>query len=160
MLPHSVDHIQEELMSINVSKLGVGIKSSTGVSIAFPDVCKVPAPPGPLGMPAPYPPYAKTATTAQAKTAGSQKVITTGYKQVSVGGRLSMSQGDEAGTLKGMASARAAAKAAETQQIKVAMNGLNARLQAMSSTDPNQWQAVLYEYSVLASALYVTMISD
>jgi len=38
-------------------------KSSSGLSMAFPDVCKIPATPG--GVPIPYPNFAKTASDQQ-----------------------------------------------------------------------------------------------
>ena len=41
-------------VTVGVNFLSVVHKSSSGVSIAFPDVCKTPAPPAPF-VPIPYP---------------------------------------------------------------------------------------------------------
>ena len=46
--------------------------------------------------------------------------------------------------------------AVEIQQIKGMLSHLNIKLQALKSNDPNEWQAVLQEYAVAASALYMT----
>jgi hypothetical protein len=40
------------------------------------------------------------------------------------------------------------------------MNGMNAKLQSMQTADPNQWQALVFEYIVLTSALYLTLTND
>ena len=37
---------------------------------------------------------------------------------------------------------------------------LHNRLSSMSSKDPNEWQKVLQDYAVAASALFVTLNSD
>ena len=48
-------------ITIGVNNLSVVHKSSNGVTIAFPDVCKTPAPSGPI--PIPYPNIAKSTDT-------------------------------------------------------------------------------------------------
>ena len=55
-------------VTVGVNKLSVVHKSSNGVSIAFPDVCKTPSPAGPI--PIPYPNIAKSSDTAK----GTKKV--------------------------------------------------------------------------------------
>ena len=50
-------------VTVGVNQLSVVHKSSDGVTIAFPDVCKTPAPGGPV--PIPYPNVAKSADTAK-----------------------------------------------------------------------------------------------
>lgn len=82
-----------------------------GAIMLFPDVCKVPAPPAPF-IPVPYPNQAPPKLTGGSK----QKVQTKSVKKKTkagvgmkgkVGGmksNVSRSFGDEAGTLKGMAS--------------------------------------------------------
>ena len=53
-------------VTVGVNKLSVVHKSSNGVTIAFPDVCKTPTPGGPV--PIPYPNIAKSSdTTKQSK---------------------------------------------------------------------------------------------
>ena len=53
-----------------------------------------------------------------------------------------------------------AATKLEISQLRGALNQLNIKLQSMTTTDPNQWQAVLQEYAVTASALYTTLSPD
>ena len=55
-------------VTVGVNNMSVVHAGSNGVSIAFPDVCKTPAPPAPP-IPIPYPNIAKSSDTAQgAKT--------------------------------------------------------------------------------------------
>jgi hypothetical protein len=137
-------------------------RADSGMSIAFPDVCKIPAPPppaGPGGIPIPYPNFAKTAQkTQQKKTAGSVKP-TGGFKPIS---------GNEAGTLKntmtttsiGGSSIVSGARNAEIGQLKGVLSGLNTKLVTLSTSDANEWQKVIQEIAVAASALYLTLHSD
>jgi hypothetical protein len=120
-----------------------------GICIAFPDVCKVPVPVSPIA-PIPYPNIAKTAQDAQKTKATASKPA------AKKGSAASRSRGDEAGVLKGIVSSKARG---ELQQIRASLNVLNARLQAMKSNDPDQWQKVLRDYVVAASALFVTQWS-
>lgn len=116
-----------------------------GISIFFPDVCKTPA--GAGATPIPYPNIAKTASAAQkTKKTASTKVMTKGST-------FSRSRGDAAGTLKGVASSKVQG---EILGLKGMLNQLNGKLQRMTTSDPNEWQVVLQEYAVVASALYVT----
>jgi hypothetical protein len=102
---------------------------SEGVSIVFPSVCTIPAPPGSL-TPVAYPPIAKTAQQVQV----AQK---TG--------------------LKSSAAASAINIQSEIQQLRGRLSGLHQQLVALPGTRPEQWQAVLTEYAVAASALYRTL---
>ncbi|MBU8900271.1 hypothetical protein DRW03_24645 [Corallococcus sp. H22C18031201] len=91
--------------SVGVNTLSVITQDSSGVSVAFPDVCKTPSPAGPI--PLPYPNIAKSSDTAK------------GTKQVSVDGNpvcvkdsnFSTSTGDEAGTAGGVVSGKTQGKA-------------------------------------------------
>ncbi len=82
--------------TVGVNKLSIVNADSNGVSIAFPDVCKTPAPPAPF-VPIPYPNIAQSSDMAQ------------GTKQVTAGGNpicvqdsnFSLSSGDEAGSAGG-----------------------------------------------------------
>ena len=52
-------------VTVGVNMLSVVHASSNGVTIAFPDVCKTPAPPAPAPLPIPYPNIAKSSDTMQ-----------------------------------------------------------------------------------------------
>ena len=112
-----------------------------GFIVAFPDVCKTPAPAGPV--PIPYPNIAQTAKAKQqAKKVKVQKK-----------GAVGRSMGDEAGTLKGTVSS----KNAEVMAIKTRLNSLNTTIQRLSPDQPDKWQTALQDYAVAASALYTTL---
>jgi hypothetical protein len=53
-----------------------------------------------------------------------------------------------------------AAKKTEAQQLRGRLATLTAKLQNLTSNDPAQWQSVLQDYAVTASALYVTLNDD
>lgn len=73
-----------------------------GQCFAFPDVCKVPAPPAPF-VPVPFP---NIGMLTQAKGSScSKKVKITNKKVITVKSEIARTSGDEAGTLKGMISA-------------------------------------------------------
>jgi hypothetical protein len=83
-------------VTVGVNSRTVVHKDSGGVSIAFPDVCKTPAPPAPF-VPIPYPNIAKSGDTAD----GSTKVKCDGNPIMLQGSNFSTSTGDEAGTAGG-----------------------------------------------------------
>jgi len=64
-------------------------KDSSGVTIAFPDVCKTPAPAGPV--PIPYPNIGKSSDTSK----GPEKVKADGNMPSVKGEKYSTSSGDE-----------------------------------------------------------------
>jgi len=79
--------------------MGFAHKSSSGVSMVFPDVCKTPAPPaGPI--PIPYPNIGKSADTSQ----GTTSVEADGQMVMVKGAKYSMSAGDEPGSIGGIIS--------------------------------------------------------
>lgn len=88
---------------------GPGTKGG-GATIAFPDVCKTPAPPAPF-VPVPYPnsQYRENLKKAQKVDAqaknGNPKAVALQKEAIN---NLKKSQGDEAGTLKGVVSAAGA----------------------------------------------------
>lgn len=85
--------------STNVNNRTVVHKSSGGVAINFPDVCKTPAPPaGPI--PIPYPNIAKSSDTAK----GSKSVKIDGNPIMLKDSNFSTSTGDEAGSVGGIVS--------------------------------------------------------
>ena len=82
-------------VTVGVNNLSVVHKSSNGVTIAFPDVCKTPTPGGPV--PIPYPNIAKSSDTAK----GTKKVKCDGNPVCLKDSNFSMSTGDEGGTAGG-----------------------------------------------------------
>ena len=83
-------------VTVGVNNLTVVHKGSNGVTIAFPDVCKTPAPPAPP-VPIPYPNIAKSSDTAK----GSKKVKCDGNPVCLKDSNFSLSTGDEAGSAGG-----------------------------------------------------------
>jgi len=80
---------------------GIVHKGSNGMSIAFPDVCKTPAPPaGPI--PIPYPNIGKSSDTSK----GAKKVKTDGQMPMVKGAKYTMSAGDEPGSVGGVLSSK------------------------------------------------------
>lgn len=82
--------------TVGVNMLSVVHKSSNGTTLAFPDVCKTPAPPAPF-VPIPYPNVAMSTNTAS----GSKKVKMDGNPVCVKDSNFSTSTGDEAGTAGG-----------------------------------------------------------
>ncbi len=81
-------------------------KGSSGITVAFPDVCLTPGPVGPI--PIPYPNIAKSSDTAK----GSKKVKCDGNPICLKDSNFMMSTGDEAGTAgNGVASGKIKGKA-------------------------------------------------
>lgn len=93
-------------VTVGVNQLSVVHKGSSGVTIAFPDVCKTPAPPAPP-IPIPYPNVAQSSNTAK----GSKKVKCDGNPICVKDSNFSTSTGDEPGTLNGIVSNKIKGKA-------------------------------------------------
>ena len=93
-------------VTVGVNMMSVVHKSSGGVTIAFPDVCKTPAPPAPP-VPIPYPNIAKSGDSD--KTA--KKVKTDGKPVCIKTSNFKTSTGDEPGSLKGIVSNKTKGKA-------------------------------------------------
>ncbi len=93
-------------VSVGVNFLSVVHKSSNGVTIAFPDVCKTPVPPaGPI--PIPYPNIAKSSDTAK----GTKKVKCDGNPVCVKDSNFKTSVGDEPGSVGGIISGKTKGKA-------------------------------------------------
>ena len=75
-----------------VNSKGITPKSSGGMSVMFPDVCKTPSPGGPV--PIPYPNIGMSSDTSK----GSKKVKMNGNPIMLKGSNFKMGTGDEAGT--------------------------------------------------------------
>jgi hypothetical protein len=93
-------------VTVGVNLLSVVHAASNGISMAFPDVCKTPAPPAPP-IPIPYPNIAKSSDTAQ----GAKKVTCDGNPPCVKDSNFMMSTGDEAGSLMGIMSSKIKGKA-------------------------------------------------
>ena len=93
-------------VTVSVNNMSVVHASSNGTTIAFPDVCKTPAPPAPF-VPIPYPNIAKSSDTAS----GSSKVKCDGNPTAVKDSNFKMSTGDEAGSNGGVASGKTKGKA-------------------------------------------------
>lgn len=93
-------------VTVGVNKLTVVHAGSNGISTAFPDVCKTPAPPAPF-VPIPYPNIAKSSDTAQ----GASTVKCDGNPTCVKDSNFMLSTGDEAGSLLGVASNKIKGKA-------------------------------------------------
>ena len=81
--------------TVSVNERTVVHKSSNGITMAFPDVCKTPSPAGPV--PIPYPNIAMSSDTAQ----GSKQVTMDGNPIMLKPSNFSTSTGDEAGSAGG-----------------------------------------------------------
>src|SRR5215469_5487905 len=93
-------------VTIGVNSLSVVHKDSNGITSAFPDVCKTPAPPAPP-IPIPYPNIAKSSDTAN----GTSTVTCDGNPTCVKDSNFMLSTGDEAGSLMGVASNKIKGKA-------------------------------------------------
>lgn len=71
-----------------------------GMAMAFPDVCKTPAPPAPSPIPIPYPNMAQLASG----TGTSAKTKICGKKVFNTNSKIPRSNGDEAGVAGGLVS--------------------------------------------------------
>jgi hypothetical protein len=83
-------------VTVGVNKLSVVHSDSGGITTAFPDVCKTPAPPAPP-IPIPYPNVAKSSDSAD----GTSTVKCDGNPVCVKDSNFSTSTGDEAGTAGG-----------------------------------------------------------
>lgn len=84
--------------TINCNMRTVVHKTSNGITIGFPDVCKTPSPGGPV--PIPYPNIAMSTNTSN----GSKKVKMDGQSIMLKGSKFQISSGDEPGTIGGVLS--------------------------------------------------------
>src|SRR5215471_9203301 len=93
-------------VSVGVNFMSVMHAGSNGITQAFPDVCKTPAPPAPP-IPIPYPNIAQSSDTAQ----GASTVSCDGNPVCVKDSNFMVSSGDEAGSLLGVASNKIKGKA-------------------------------------------------
>jgi len=127
-----------------------------GMCTAYPDVCKTPAPPSPFA-PIPYPNIGQC-TQGKGSTL-SKKVKIMNKKTFTKKSEISRSQGDEAGTLKGMVSSTNMDKVKRTMayskvkcegaQIVTVMkmtghNGSNSNAPPGQQVAPSQTKVICY----------------
>jgi hypothetical protein len=93
-------------VTVGVNFMSVVHAGSNGITSAFPDVCKTPAPPAPP-IPIPYPNIAKSSDTAK----GASTVKCDGNPVCVKDSNFMVSTGDEAGSLLGVASNKIKGKA-------------------------------------------------
>jgi len=93
-------------VTVGVNAMSVVHKDSGGITSAFPDVCKTPAPPAPP-IPIPYPNIAMSADTAK----GTSTVKCDGNPTCVQDSNFSTSTGDEPGSLFGVVSNKVKGKA-------------------------------------------------
>jgi hypothetical protein len=121
--------------------------------MAFPDVCKVPAPPAPF-VPVPFPNVGQVQTASKT----SSKVKICGKETLTKGSEIGRSSGDEAGTLKGMVSmtnmdkvqyrnasskVKAQGDAVVTVLKNTAHNGMNANAPPGAQIAPSQTTVII-----------------
>ena len=121
--------------SVGVNNLSVVHQSSSGVTTAFPDVCKTPSPAGPV--PIPYPNVAMSSDTDK----GSKKVKCDGNPICLEDSNFKMSSGDEAGSAGGgVASNKIKGKAEFVNysfDVKVEGKGVARAMDLMLHNDKN-----------------------
>ncbi|HLP43521.1 MAG TPA: DUF4150 domain-containing protein [Fibrobacteria bacterium] len=122
-------------VSVTANKLSIVHKGSNGISSAFPDVCKTPAPPAPP-IPIPYPNIAKSSDLS----GGSKKVKADGQSIALKDANFMMSTGDEAGSLMGVASNKIKGKAEFVNasfDVKIEGKGVCRQFELMLHNDKN-----------------------
>jgi hypothetical protein len=138
-------------VTVGVNKLSVVHAASNGITIAFPDVCKTPAPPAPP-IPIPYPNIAKSSDTAK----GAKKVKCDGNPVCVKDSNFMMSTGDEAGSLMGVASNKIKGKAEFVNfSFDVQIEGKNVprALDMMLHNDKNTPPVPVLQGPVIAMAM-------
>lgn len=89
--------------TIIVNFLTTQHKSSVGITAAFPDVCKTPAPPAPAPVPIPYP---NVGSSSMASDKVTKKVSDNKQKVIIKGSSYTMTSGDEPGVALGIISSK------------------------------------------------------
>jgi hypothetical protein len=150
-------------VSVGVNNLSVVHAGSNGVTIAFPDVCKTPAPPAPF-VPIPYPNIAKSGDSAK----GAKKVKCDGNPVCLKDSNFMLSTGDEAGSLMGVASSKIKGKAEFVSfsfDVQVEGKGVPRAFDLMLHNDKNTPPVPLLQGPVVviapqASVKHVCIVCD
>jgi Domain of unknown function (DUF4150) len=135
-------------VSVGVNFMSVVHSGSNGISIAFPDVCKTPAPPAPF-VPIPYPNIAKSSDTAS----GAKNVKCDGNPVCVKDSNFKMSTGDEAGSLMGMISSKIKGKAEfvnSSFDVQIEGKGVPRAMDLMLHNDKNTPPVPLIQGPVVA----------
>ncbi len=107
--------------SVTVNFLTTQHKASTGVTAAFPDVCKTPAPPAPVPPPIPYP---NVGSSGMASGKVTKRVGDDTQKVVVKGSNYTMTSGDEPGVALGVVSSKIKGKSnVMNQSVNVKFEG-------------------------------------
>jgi hypothetical protein len=131
--------------------------SSFGMTLVFPDVCLVPAPPT-VPVPIPYPNFATTALAKQKAAAQPTATRLPVANRSQVLPRLGFPT--TAGSTPQFVGTAKAKITGEVAQLIGELDRLHNNMRLLPATDPNAWQTVLQQYVVAASALYVTKRDD
>lgn len=137
-------------VTVGVNNMSVVHAGSNGISIAFPDVCKTPAPPAPF-VPIPYPNIAKSGDTAK----GAKKVSCDGNPVCVQDSNFMMSTGDEAGSLMGVASNKIKGKAEFVNfsfDVQIEGKGVPRAMDMMLHNDKNTPPVPVMQGPVIAMA--------
>jgi hypothetical protein len=138
-------------VTVSANNLSIVHKGSSGVSAAFPDVCKTPAPPAPP-IPLPYPNVAKSSDLS----AGSKKVKADGNSIAIKDSNFMMSSGNEAGALMGVASNKIKGKAEFVNasfDVKIEGKGVCRQFELMLHNDKNTPPFPVLQGPVLAMGM-------
>ncbi len=138
-------------VSVGANNMSVVHKGSNGISPAFPDVCKTPAPPAPF-VPIPYPNIAQSSQLAS----GSDTVKADGQMIAHKDANFSMSNGDEAGSLMGIASSKIKGKAEFVNasfDVKIEGKGVARLFDPMLHNDKNTPPMPVLQGPVIVIAL-------
>jgi hypothetical protein len=135
--------------TVGVNFLSVVHQKSSGVTIAFPDVCKTPCPPPPPFIPIPYPNIAQSSDTAM----GAKTVKAKGSPICIKDSNFKMSSGDEAGSLMGMVSSKIKGKAEfvmSSFDVKAEGKGVTRAFDIMLHNDKNTPPSPVIQGPVIA----------
>jgi len=123
-------------VTVGANFLSLVHRGSNGITIAFPDICKTPAPPAPAPVPIPYPNIAQSSDTSQ----GTTTVKCDGNPVCVSDSNFMMSTGDEPGTLLGVVSNKIKGKAefvTYSFDVKFEGKGVARALDLMLHNDKN-----------------------
>jgi X-X-X-Leu-X-X-Gly heptad repeat protein len=137
----------------------VARRASSAVTVSIPSACRTPAPPGGL-VPIPFPNFATTAVKSQreASSGTQQKTPVGAPAPLGTPAPASIRPGEI--SIKLGSSSLRVARSGEILQLHNGLNQLNSKLQSLATDDPDEWQRVVQDYVVMASALYVTLNDD
>jgi hypothetical protein len=131
-------------MPTAVENVAVVHKSSSGVSMVFPDVCAWPGAGAPLGVPIPYPNVATIATQQRLQWKGAVPGASAATKVAPLATKTPPGS---------------TAIPGQTMALRQELASLHAQVANLPKGNPDAWQRLLEKYLATASALYVTLMS-